>query len=192
MFDLGGVVEDHRLDKLAELLARKCNADKKKFYSFMMYNLRLNDKCTITDMEFIRRINRKFGMALTHKKFYEFYYKFIKQRYDVVNFVKSLSGKYKLAIFSNTRKMHLKESLRRVDYRKIFDYIFISQAYCTRKPELKFYKIALKTMNVMGRDCIFIDDKERNFPPARSLGIKCIKFTSLAELNRKLKRYGVQ
>src|SRR3989344_7719847 len=119
LFDLGGVVEDHKLDRLAEFLARKCNAKPRKVYAFMMYNLRLNDKCAITDQEFIARMNKKFNLGLTHKQFYYYYYKFVRQKNDVISFVKSLNGKYKLAIFSNTRNMHLKESLRRVDYRKI-------------------------------------------------------------------------
>ncbi len=188
LFDLGGVLEKHRFKDLSLFIEKKYGVDSLLFYNFLIDKLRLNDCCKITDKQLIENINKKFHLKFTEKSFYVLYYKFIDSNFELLNFVKILKGKYTLAIFSNTRKKHLKESERRYSYSKIFDYVFISQNYCTRKPELKYYKLVLKTMHVKARDCIFIDDLERNLLPARKLGFHCILFKDVKHLKIALKK----
>ena len=46
-----------------------------------------------------------------------------------------------------------------------------------RKPEdADFYHLAPKRLGVKPEECIFIDDKEENLPPAQSIGIKTVLF----------------
>jgi putative hydrolase of the HAD superfamily len=46
-----------------------------------------------------------------------------------------------------------------------------------RKPgDLDFYHLAPKRLGVKPKECIFIDDKEENLPPAQSIGIKTVLF----------------
>ena len=191
LFDLGGVLEYHMLDKLSVFLAKKSNSNPKEFYKFMLKNLRYNDKCAITDGELIKRLNKKFKLKLTINSYYKYYYKYIKQNQNMLKLIRKLKKQCKLVIFSNTRKLHLKGVLKHVNYRRLFDHIFISQNLCTRKPELKYYKLFLKIMRANPKNCIFIDDKERNFPPARKLGIHCIKFKSINDLKKKLKKFDI-
>ncbi len=86
----------------------------------------------------------------------------------------------------------VRESEKIWHVKAVFDYVFISQNFCTRKPELKYYKLVLKKLKIKGTDCIFIDDKERNFLPAEKLGIKCVKFDgNLNKLKNNLKSFGI-
>lgn len=193
MLDLGGVLENHKLFDLAKFISKKYDLNLSQFHDFMIDNLRLNDKCTITDQEFIERVNKKFNLNLNLKQFYIYYFRFISSNRNVLNLAKKLKNKCILAIFSNTRKIHLQDSLRKYQYQNLFDYIFISQNHYTRKPEIKFYKIALKTMKVKPEQVIFVDDKERNFPPARKLGINCIQFSGdIGNLKNQLKKFNLE
>ena len=193
IFDLGGVLENHKLDNFALFMAKKYKIDKNKFYSILIKNLRRNDKLEITDEEFITTINKKFCLKLKLNEFYGFYFNFISSNKFLLQFVKSLKKSYTLAIFSNTRKMHIKEMDRRYHYSKIFDKIFISQEFRTRKPEMKYYRFILKELKVQAEECLFIDDKERNLRPARKIGFHCIKFTgNLKIFKEELKKLNLK
>ena len=53
-----------------------------------------------------------------------------------------------------------------------------------RKPEPEIYPLAPKRLNVEPTECIFIDDREKNFAPAINLGMKTVLFTSTEQTIR--------
>lgn len=58
-----------------------------------------------------------------------------------------------------------------------FDAVILSYEEGMRKPEdLDFYHLAPKRLGVKPEECIFIDDKAENLPPAQSIGIKTVLF----------------
>ncbi|HLC58581.1 MAG TPA: HAD-IA family hydrolase [Candidatus Nanoarchaeia archaeon] len=191
MFDLGGVIENHNFFDMSKFISKVYCVDSKEFHNKMIDLLRLNDENKITDLQFISKLNDYFGLNFTLESFYKIYFRFIKTDNNMLSFIKKLSKNYKIALFSNTRKIHLKESERRWKVKSVFGYVFISQNYSMRKPELRYYKLVLEKMKVKGSDVIFIDDKERNFPPADKLGIKCIKYTNLTNLKKELKKLNI-
>lgn len=194
MFDLGGVIEQHNFDDMAKYVSNKYNVNSDLFHGVMLKYLRMNDKCSINDGTLIKKINLDTGLNLTYEEFYNIYFKFVKTNYKMTDFLERLSaGGYRLALFSNTRHRHLRESEKRCNFKEVFDWIFISQMFGTRKPELKYYKLVLKKMGVKAENCIFIDDKNRNREPADKLGIKFILYKgSLVKLRNELIKYGVQ
>ncbi len=191
LFDLGGVIENHNLIGLSSYIEKKYKINAKKFHEILINDLRLNDKCAITDNEMINKINKEFKLKYTLKSFYNDYFKFISLYLEVLKFIKEkLKGKYKIALFTNCRNIHINHSVKLYHYDKIFDKIFVSQTYCTRKPEIKFYKIALKEFNVKPNETIFVDDKIRNIIPANLLGINGIVYDGkLDYLKKELKNY---
>ncbi len=186
LFDLGGVIEKHNFIGFSKYIYNKYRISPILFHETLLENLRLNDKNAITDKKLIENLN-KLGLRYTLKTFYKDYFKFISLNKYILHYIKNeLKDKYRLAIFSNCRKIHIYRSIKKYHYDKIFDKIFISQNFNTRKPELKYYKLILNKLKVKPKQCIFIDDKERNMSPAKILGINCIIYTNLKSLKEQL------
>ena len=193
LFDLGEVVEKHNIMGLSVYVEKKYKIDAEKFHRYLIDILRMNDKYAITDNEMLKRVNKQFNLKYTLKTFYNDYFKFISLHKDILKFINDkLKNRYKIALFTNCRNIHVKHSIKLYHYDKIFDKILVSQSYCTRKPEIRFYKIALKEFNVKPNETIFIDDKLRNIIPARLLGINCIEYSNIKQLKKELLEYYVK
>ena len=67
-----------------------------------------------------------------------------------------------------------------------FDFIIESSKIGVRKPEHRFYEIALAEVGVAAEDAVFLDDLGVNLKPAREMGMTTIKVTdpdaAIAEL----------
>ena len=56
-----------------------------------------------------------------------------------------------------------------------FDAVVESSVVGVRKPEPKFYELALEQLGVAAADSVFLDDLGVNLKPARTLGMHTIK-----------------
>lgn len=70
----------------------------------------------------------------------------------------------------------------------LFDVVVESSVVGVRKPEERFYRIALDGLGVAAHECVYLDDLGINLKPARALGMTTIKVldadSALAELER--------
>lgn len=57
----------------------------------------------------------------------------------------------------------------------LFDVIVESSRVGCRKPERRFYEIALEELDVAAEECVFLDDLGVNLKPAREMGMTTIK-----------------
>ena len=182
LFDLGGVIENHDFHGFSKFIEKNYGIDAKLFHKTLLENLRLNDEGALVDREMVNRIN-ELGLNYNLRTFYADYFKFISLNKPILEYIKNeLRNKFRVCIFSNCRKRHIIRSVKLYHYDKIFDRIFISQYCKMRKPEPRYYKFVLNKLKVNPEDCIFIDDKERNMPPARKMGINCIVYTGKLDL----------
>ena len=61
------------------------------------------------------------------------------------------------------------------------------------KPDAAIYKCLLERYNLQAEESLFVDDNADNVTGARNGGMKAVRFTSVAELERELKDvYGLQ
>ncbi|MBR5484432.1 MAG: HAD family phosphatase [Alistipes sp.] len=61
------------------------------------------------------------------------------------------------------------------------------------KPDAAIYKCLLERYNLQAEESLFVDDNADNVIGARNVGMKAVRFTSVAELERELKDvYGLQ
>lgn len=82
----------------------------------------------------------------------------------------------KTAVLSNILIFQA-EVIREKEGYKDFDAVILSYEEGLHKPEdLDFYHLAPKRLGVKPEECIFIDDKEENLPPAEAIGIKTVLF----------------
>ena len=61
-----------------------------------------------------------------------------------------------------------------------FDAVVESSVVGVRKPEPKFYELALERLGVAAADSVFLDDLGVNLKPARAMGMRTIKVTDPA------------
>jgi putative hydrolase of the HAD superfamily len=71
---------------------------------------------------------------------------------------------------------------------ELFDVVVESSVVGVRKPEERFYRIALDGLGVEAHECVYLDDLGVNLKPARAMGMTTIKVldapSALAELEQ--------
>ncbi len=81
---------------------------------------------------------------------------------------------------------------RRIEARtglsRFADWSFVSCATRRRKPDPEAYLNVLRTLEVAPRECLFVDDAERNVASARRLGFVAVRFAGADALRRELER----
>ena len=60
------------------------------------------------------------------------------------------------------------------------------------KPDKRAYDLVLKELSEDPANCLFIDDLERNLPPAKKLGMKTILFSTQENLEKELRALGIK
>jgi putative hydrolase of the HAD superfamily len=63
-------------------------------------------------------------------------------------------------------------------YDDFFDAIILSEREGVRKPSQLIYKRALEALDLNGSECVFVDDRAINLPPARALGMRTVHHTT--------------
>jgi len=63
----------------------------------------------------------------------------------------------------------------------LFDVVIESSKLGIRKPEPRFYELALEALEVEAPECVFLDDLGINLKPARAMGMTTIKVDTPAQ-----------
>ena len=109
------------------------------------------------------------------------------RRGDVFDIVTRLCGRYRLAIGSNTDRLHYARGLELRPSLRGFHDILLSYELGRCKPDSDFFILGLRKLGVRADECAFIDDRPDNVTVARSLGIEGIHFISANQLEVDLK-----
>ncbi|MFJ6571211.1 HAD-IA family hydrolase [Streptomyces sp. NPDC091292] len=59
-----------------------------------------------------------------------------------------------------------------------FDAVILSEREGVRKPSPLIYRRALEALDLSGPECVFVDDRDENLPPAEALGIRTLHHTT--------------
>ena len=93
----------------------------------------------------------------------------------ILDFLRSLRGKYKTGIISNAWG-DLREYIVREKFDDAFDHMVISAEVGAVKPDAKIYQIALEQVGVKPKEMVFVDDFAVNIEGCEKVGIKGILF----------------
>jgi putative hydrolase of the HAD superfamily len=72
------------------------------------------------------------------------------------------------------------------DVLALFDHVIESSKVGMRKPEARFYALALERIGVAAREAVFLDDLGVNLKPAKAMGMTTIKVETPAQAVREL------
>ena len=93
---------------------------------------------------------------------------------EVIELIEKLKSQgFRLSILSNTFPYQA-EIIKEINGCSLFDDLFFSCEKGLTKPDLEFYELVIREMNVSSQECLFIDDKEENLLPAEKLGMKTV------------------
>jgi putative hydrolase of the HAD superfamily len=101
------------------------------------------------------------------------------------------SGRYRLMTINNESAELNQHRLEQFALREIFITFFSSCWLGVLKPARRIYEIALAMSQAEPDGSVFIDDREQNLEPARSLGMHTIRFTDAPRLRQELAELGV-
>jgi epoxide hydrolase-like predicted phosphatase len=104
----------------------------------------------------------------------------------LLDFLRSLRGKYKTGLISNAWG-DLREYLLREKIDDAFDHMIISAEVGAVKPEAKIYQVALEQVGVKPKEMVFVDDFAVNIEGCEKVGIKGILFKDPDTTIRQLK-----
>ncbi len=94
---------------------------------------------------------------------------------------------YEIIAISNA-DTSLEERLERFQMSDVFERIVNSARVHTAKPDPAIYQIVLGLTASRPHECLLIDDKARNMPPAEALGIHTLIYTAMPEFLDTVKR----
>lgn len=104
----------------------------------------------------------------------------------ILDFLRSLRGKYKTGLISNAWG-DLREYLLREKMDDAFEHMIISAEVGVVKPEAKIFQVALEQAGVKPKEMVFVDDFAVNIEGCEKVGIKGILFKDPDSAMKQLK-----
>lgn len=110
-----------------------------------------------------------------------------------VPWVKSLKAAgYRCYYLSNFSAKAHRECMDALGFLEYMDGGILSYRDKVIKPDPAIYHLLLDRYGLKPEECVFMDDTERNLPPARALGIQTILFRDKEQAVRELEEMGVK
>jgi glucose-1-phosphatase len=116
---------------------------------------------------------------------------FAGDRWDIslLDFIRGLHPKYRMGILSNAW-LGARRNFSLSIPQDLFNVFLISAEERMRKPEERFFRLALRQLDTLPEETIFIDDFKENIASARQIGFQSIQFqnaeSTIAEVRRLL------
>jgi epoxide hydrolase-like predicted phosphatase len=105
----------------------------------------------------------------------------------LVDYIRSLRGKYKTGLISNAWG-DLRDFILREKFDDAFDKMIISAEVGAMKPEPKIFQIALEQFRASPNEAVFIDDFLINIEGCEKVGMKGIHFKDPESALKQLKK----
>ena len=178
IFDYDGVVKKSQKFSLAIADLYKISVEEyEKFISQLKPIIEKFDKGLVAEEKFWLEFSDAIGKTMpeecsekAHKMYRDNFMFFA----EVIDLIKKLKKQgFQLSILSNMFPYQA-EIVRENNEDALFDNVFISCERGLKKPDLEFYELVIKEINVSPQECLFIDDKEENLLPAEKLGMKIV------------------
>jgi len=99
-------------------------------------------------------------------------------------------GGFQTALLSNMHADMVAKVRREIDWIKHIDFAVFSHEVKLAKPEARIYEYCLEGLKTLPQETLFIDDREVNVETAEALGIRAVRFESVAQLRSELLKIG--
>jgi len=197
LFDLGNVILPFNHYQIAEKLARfsekKESSDPPRIFSYLFDRQKgaINNYeiGKMTSSEFFNQVKERFKLILPFDTFVPIWNEIFTENYEVSELIRSLKGKKRLGLLSNTNPLHFDYALSTFPVLNLFDKWILSHEVGFKKPAVEIFLKAMEWASVPPIKILFIDDIREHVEVAASLGMQAIHFTSAQQLVRELSRF---
>jgi len=153
--------------------------------------IELFDEGALTPHEFYERAIALLGARIGYDEFVPAYIDVFTRNLPVLDLYKSLKGRYKLILLSNTDPLRFGFVRERFSDILFFDDYVLSYEVRALKPDPEIYRAALRKAGAPPASCVFIDDMEENVRGAAALGLHTILYEPDTDLEKELRALGV-
>ena len=125
------------------------------------------------------------------EEFNNYMFSLSKPKPEVLEFARSLAGKYLMATINNESREMNEYRIKQFGLSQMFD-LFVSSCYVgMRKPDEKIYRVALDMIQKTPDECCFIDDRPANIEGAAKVSMRTVLMRDPAQLKKDLQALGV-
>ena len=193
-FDLGNVILPFNHYQIAEKLSRftkrEDSQDPKKIFSYLFNfeNGAINgyEVGKVSSLDFFKSLKEHLQLTLSFEEFIPIWNDIFWENLEVSEIIRSLKGKKRLGLLSNTNPLHFDYILLKFPVVQIFDKWILSHEVGFKKPALEIFQSGVEWACVEPEKILFIDDMKSHVEAAISLGMHGIHFTSATQLREEL------
>jgi len=192
IFDLGGVIVHVDHMRYADTFAGLCGQPAREIRDFICLELHPSyNSGQMAPQQFFETVETRFGLGIPFDEFAAIYADIFELNEETAGLLQRLKRKYPLCLLSNTDPLHWEYELRKFEILSVFDHLVLSFAVDCAKPDPEIYRRALALCDVQPAQAVFIDDVPEYVEGAKAVGLNAIRFLSAAQVERDLKRLGV-
>lgn len=138
--------------------------------------------------DFFGRIMALAGLQMSKEVFVRAYTDKFSPISETIHVLRSLRGKYKLGLLSNTSEWDFEYGIRATDVFPLFEAVTLSFQVHALKPAPEIYQDILTKLCASPNECVYVDDIEPYVLAARRLGMHAVQYRNgrLAESLRDL------
>lgn len=194
LFDLGNVILPFSHYQIAEKLSRftqkKEFQDPQRIFSYLFdfekgavngYEIG-----KVSSIEFFQSLKELLHLSISFEEFIPIWNDIFIENQDVSEIIRSLKGRKKLGLISNTNSLHFDYILSKFPIIRAFDKWILSHEVGFKKPAVEIFQRAIEWASVKPEKILLIDDIKGHIEVAVSLGMQGIHFISAQQLKEEL------
>ncbi len=185
LFDWGDVCGLYNLDVFNTFL-NKAGYDPSPVEIYFKEFKSQFDRDQLTEEEFWGKLALKLGFKGHWSALAQNNKKNLTINWKLLNYIKELKDKGKIALLSNMDKTSINMIRREVSLNTFFDKIYFSAELKTGKLEKEVIGRIYLDFKVKPKEMLFIDDFPGNIEKAKSLGMQTILFVGIDDLKLKI------
>lgn len=176
-FDVDGVLTTDKTGSVAtsKYFAKKLGLNFQEVFEYKKKFDGDTDSGKISDFDVWKRTCEKFNVEFNPDSLHE---AFLSTPIDekMVQYAMQLKNKYSVGIITDNSINRMNAIAQKNNWPNIFDIIVISQDVKCTKKGTKIFEIATQRANVKPKECIFIDNSQRNVDSAQKAGVVGVYF----------------
>jgi putative hydrolase of the HAD superfamily len=194
LFDLGNVILPFNHYQIAEKLSyfsqRKEFQDPQRIFSYLFDfekgSVNGYEVGKVSSIQFFKSLKEYLHLSLSFEDFIPIWNDIFTEDQEVSEIIRSLKGKKRLGLISNTNPLHFDYILSKFSVIHILDKWILSHEVGFKKPDVHIFQKAMEWASVEPRKILLIDDMKKHVEVAVSLGMQGIHFISAQKLKEEL------
>ena len=129
------------------------------------------EKGELSSEEFFAHVKAMTGLRMSREEFADAYADKFTPIPETIRILRSLKGKYKLGLLSNTSEWDFERGIQTTEVFPLFDAVTVSFRVHALKPAPEIYQDILTRLKVLPEECVYIDDIEEYVVAAKTVGM---------------------